>query len=105
MKAYRKEKIKELASKAWEHKTACVIVAFLFWVLFIDQYSVVEQLNVYKSIRNLKLEQTYYTNKIHDDSVMYSELKTNNNNLEKFAREQYYMKAKNEDVFVIIENE
>jgi cell division protein FtsB len=34
---------------------------------------------------------------------MYSELQTNDNNLEKFAREQYFMKAADEDVFEIVE--
>jgi hypothetical protein len=31
------------------------------------------------------------------------ELKTSSKNLEKFAREQFLMKKKNEDIFVIIE--
>jgi cell division protein FtsB len=34
---------------------------------------------------------------------MNAELQTNDNNLEKFAREQYFMKASDEDVFVIVE--
>ena len=32
-------------------------------------------------------------------------LKTNNENLEKFAREQYLMKKDNEDIFIIVEED
>jgi cell division protein FtsB len=31
-----------------------------------------------------------------------NELRTNRENLEKFAREQYFMKKDNEDIFIIV---
>ena len=42
---------------------------------------------------------------IKKDKNRIHELKTNRDNLEKFAREQYLMKKKNEDIFIIIEEE
>jgi len=37
------------------------------------------------------------------DSQRLKELRTSSKNLEKFAREQFLMKRKNEDIFLIIE--
>ena len=41
--------------------------------------------------------------RIDADSRRLEQLKTNNKNLEKFAREQYYMKKADEDIFVVVE--
>jgi cell division protein FtsB len=73
------------------------------WVAFFDQYSWLLQWKIKQSINALTVEKQYYVNKIQNDSTMYSELQTNDNNLEKFAREQYFMKAADEDVFEIVE--
>jgi cell division protein FtsB len=50
-------------------------------------------------------EKQYYLERIEEDSRRLNELKTDRDNLEKFAREQYFMKKENEDVFVIVEEE
>ena len=47
-------------------------------------------------------EKAYYQNKIEEDNRKMKELLSNKDNLEKFAREQYLMKNKNEDIFVIL---
>jgi cell division protein FtsB len=51
----------------------------------------------------LLLEKEYYQQKIEEDRRRIDELKTNTENLEKFAREQYLMKKDNEDIFVIVD--
>jgi hypothetical protein len=51
----------------------------------------------------LEKEKKFYLEKIDRYSIMLNELKTSDENLVKFAREQYYMKAEDEDVFVIEE--
>ena len=43
--------------------------------------------------------------KIEEDRKRIQELKTNNDNLEKFAREQYLMKKDNEDIFIIVDGD
>lgn len=50
-------------------------------------------------------EKEYYQSKINDDKRKIKELRTNNENLEKFAREQYLMKKPNEEIFIIDEND
>lgn len=98
--------IKTTWSKITEHKFLWTSVAFLVLILFFDQNSlIINMAPVRKSISALKKEQQYYIDKIHNDSLMLYELETNDNNLEKFAREHYYMKADDEDIFIIVEKE
>ena len=55
-------------------------------------------------LHQLEKDKMYYIEKIKEDSVKLYELKTDSKNLEKFAREQYLMKKKNEDIFIIVDN-
>jgi cell division protein FtsB len=50
----------------------------------------------------LKKDTVFYREKIRDDREKIKLLKTNPQNLERFAREQYLMKAPDEEVFVIL---
>lgn len=98
--------IKTTWNKITKHKFLWTSVAFLVLILFFDQNSlIINMAPVRKSISALKKEQQYYIDKIHNDSLMLYELETNDNNLEKFAREHYYMKADDEDVYIIVEKE
>ena len=51
----------------------------------------------------MEKQKLYYIEKIKTDSARLYQLKTDNENLEKFAREQYLMKKDDEEVFVIVE--
>ena len=54
-------------------------------------------------IRQLEADREYYIDQIEKDSTRLHELTTDKDNLEKYAREQFLMKKKDEDVFVVIE--
>lgn len=54
-------------------------------------------------MQELKHEREYYIGQIEKNKTEMKELFTNNKNLEKFAREKYYMKRSNEDVFVFVD--
>lgn len=58
-----------------------------------------------REIRALEADRLYYLDQIENDSTRLHELTTDRDNLEKYAREQYYMKKSNEDVYVIIEDD
>ena len=60
---------------------------------------------MHREIRELEENRLYFLEQIEKDSTRLHELTTDQENLEKYAREQYYMKKKDEDVFVIIEEE
>ncbi len=92
----------------WEgflkHKYLYVLAFMLVYLLFLDEYNIVfVQLPHLSKANKLELEKQYYLNKIQEDSIRLHELKTNDENLKKFAREHYYMKANDEEVFVVEE--
>lgn len=87
-------------------KNKYFITAFVFflWMLFFDNNSLSDRSDLNKKFKLLNKTKDYYINKIKEDSKRLNELKTNDKNLEKFAREQYYMKKANEDVFIVKED-
>ncbi|RYE50654.1 MAG: septum formation initiator family protein, partial [Sphingobacteriales bacterium] len=56
-------------------------------------------------VQKLQDEKDFYTKEIAQVKKDLNELNTNLNTAEKFAREKYFMKKDNEDVFVIIREE
>lgn len=78
-------------------------VLFCVWIAFFDMNSWIERFQNLKELKQLEKDSEYYQQKIKEDVERLKELKTNNDNLEKFAREQYLMKKDNEDVYVIVE--
>ena len=56
-----------------------------------------------QELKQLEKDKVYYQKRIEEDAARLTELQTNNENLEKFAREQYLMHKENEDVFIVIE--
>jgi cell division protein FtsB len=56
-----------------------------------------------RSIHSLENEKEYFQKKIETDTEKLKELKTNDENLEKFAREQYLMKKSDEEIFIVEE--
>lgn len=84
------------------NKYTVVMLIFLVWLAFFDHNSLVGKMQLRGKISTLKKEKAYYLKKIDDDKRNMKELLSNKENLEKFAREQYLMKNKNEDIFVIV---
>lgn len=76
---------------------------FLVWLAFFDKNSMIEKMQLRSKISTLEKEKNYYEKKIQEDNRKKEELLSNRDNLEKFAREQYLMKKKNEDIFVIVD--
>lgn len=75
---------------------------FLVWIAFLDKNSIVDKMQLRSKISTLEKEHTYYRDKIEEDNRKIKELLSSPDNLEKFAREQYFMKNDNEDIFVIV---
>jgi cell division protein FtsB len=55
-----------------------------------------------KVISKLKHEKKYYKNKLDSEIIQYNNLKNNKEAREKYARENYFFKKNNEDIFIII---
>ena len=85
-----------------KNKYTLTLIIFLGWLAFFDQNNLVDRVQNLNQLHQLEKDKIYYTNKIKQDSTRLEELKTDKANLEKFAREQYLMKKKNEDIFIIV---
>ncbi|ETZ19939.1 septum formation initiator family protein [Pedobacter sp. V48] len=78
------------------------IAAFVVWMLFFDKNDVIAQYEYRSQVSKLQEEKDFYVKEIAKVKKDLNELNTDLNTAEKFAREKYFMKKDNEDVFVII---
>lgn len=83
-----------------KNRYAYSIFAFIIWVSFIDQNNIVTQYTYHSQLKELKLEKEYFEAEIEKTRKELHDLTENPATLEKFARENYYMKKDNEEVFV-----
>ena len=77
-----------------------VFIVFAVWMLFLDNYSYMEHRVLNKEIEELENNESYYINEIKKDSLKIKHLK-NSDQIEKYAREKYFMKRENEDIYLI----
>ncbi len=80
-------------------------VFFLVWMLFIDSNDLYSQWKLRQKLSTLEEEKTYYEKKIEEVEKDREALLNNDDLLEKFAREKYFMKKESEDVFIVVEEE
>ena len=75
---------------------------FLIWWIFFDQESLIVQYDLASVKIGLEKQKEYYMNEIKEDEAAINTLQNDTVLLEKYAREKYFMKKDNEDVFVIV---
>ncbi len=75
----------------------------LVWILFFDANNFFTQLESRKQLQKLRDERVYYQEKILEVRNNYKELSSNPQTMEKYARERYFMKKNNEEIFLIVE--
>lgn len=98
-------KIAKFTINVIRNKYVLTLVVFAIWVLFLDNNNLIDRVDYMKKYNQLKRDEVYYNEKIATDYKRLEELRTNKENLEKFAREQYLMKKANEDIFIFVEKE
>ena len=82
---------------------AIVIVVYVINITFFDEHNLVNRQKNQQHIEQLKMQKQSYLDKIKADKETIFLLKDTNNNafLEKYAREHYFFKKVDEDIFVI----
>ena len=78
---------------------------FFVWIALFDPSSWFDRNRLKKERDKLINEKAFHIKNIVNDSASIDELRTNDENLEKFARENFLMKKENEEVIVIVETE
>lgn len=79
-------------------------IAFI-WVLFFDKYSIISQIKMRNYIARLENDKTMYKKGISDLDYKIDLMKTDLGEVEKYAREQYWLKKGGEDLFIVEEEE
>lgn len=77
-----------------------ILIVFIVWMLFFDANSYLIHHELNSDINDLEAEKEYYEKEILKDKKALKKLNTEEG-LEKFAREEYYMKRDNEEIFII----
>ena len=91
--------------KLFKNKYFVTTFAFVVWMLFFDKNDVLSQYEYRSEVKKLETEKEFYSREIEIIKKDLNELGSNLNTAEKFAREKYFMKKDNEDVFVIIKEQ
>ncbi|MGB8490625.1 MAG: septum formation initiator family protein [Bacteroidales bacterium] len=84
------------------NKYILTLIIFVLWVLFLDSNNLIARIREMKNLNKLKADREYYSQRIGEDKKKLYQLRTDDRNLEKFAREQYRMKKPDEDLYVIL---
>jgi cell division protein FtsB len=84
------------------NKYFLVSIGFVVWMLFFDRNDLLSQYEYRSQLNKFKEEKAFYIAEIEKVKTDLNDLTTNQEQLEKFAREKYLMKKDDEDVYVII---
>ncbi|HZH70246.1 MAG TPA: septum formation initiator family protein [Flavobacteriaceae bacterium] len=95
---------KKLKNKKWfrvlSNKYVLILLIFVVWMLFFDTNSWLVHRELDKELNDLENNIEYFKNEISNDKRFLRQL-DDSTEMEKFAREQYYLKKENEDIYII----
>lgn len=82
---------------------ALALIGFLVWMSAFDRHNVVNRAKQIKELRDARQQVSFYKSEIAIAENDLQQLFSSPENIERFARERFYLKRDNEDVFVIDE--
>lgn len=85
----------------FKNKYLLSLTVFAVIILFTDHNNLFEQADRKQQLNELLDKQAYYEQKIEQTKKELAELQNNPIALEKYAREHFYMKKDNEDLFIV----
>ena len=91
--------------KPLRNKYLVLFLLFILWIIFIDDYNLINQSKIKNTVDELKSQKEFYINEIKSDSTELYLLLNDPAEQERFAREKFLMKKENEDIFIIREKE
>jgi cell division protein FtsB len=96
--------IKNIRGKTWfkfiSNTYVLILIFFLVWMFFFDSNSYLIHKELDEDIEALEQNKEFYQSEIQKDSKFIEKL-SDSFELEKFAREKYYLKKENEDIYII----
>ncbi|MFN0199940.1 MAG: FtsB family cell division protein [Bacteroidia bacterium] len=91
--------------RLFKNKYLAVLAIAAIWMLFFDRYNLLSQFKMRDQLQKLKADKELYKEGVESLDYEIDKLFTDPRELEKFAREQYWLKRSNEEVFIIEEEE
>lgn len=83
-------------------KYLITLLGFVAWMFFFDDRDIVTtHFRHPRELKQLQQSKSYYEEQIKLTRKELSELKLNAATIEKYAREKYFMKRDNEDLFIL----
>lgn len=98
------DKLSSLWSFIGRHKYAITLVAFAIFVGFFDQNSLLRRANYMREESRLLDEIKKYRQEYEKNTERLNELLADSGAIERIAREKYFMKKPNEDIYVFEED-
>lgn len=86
--------------RIFSNKYVIILILFVIWMGFFDENSFMNHRELDEEIEKLENANEYYDKQIETDQKIIDNL-NDPDSLEKYAREEYKMKKKNEDIFII----
>jgi cell division protein FtsB len=83
-----------------KNKYFLTVAGLLVWMFFFDRNDFPSQIERYQKLKELKTNTAYYDQKIEAAKTELEQRKTDPAAYERIAREKYYMKKDNEDIFL-----
>jgi len=99
------KRVLKIFIKIFRNKYILTLLVFSVWLLIFDRNNLIDRRKYLRALDEMESQKIYYLEKISHDSARLVELRTDADNLEKFAREQYLMKKENEEIFVITDED
>ena len=84
-----------------KNKFFIAFAAFAIWRCFLDKTNLMYQYQFQSEVNKLEGQKEFFIQEIKQTREEQQELLSSPEKLEKFAREKYYMKKDNEDLFII----
>ena len=81
---------------------AITSIIFLFFILIFDSYNIFKQWQLKNAKTELEKSKAYYMEAVQKIQIQNKRLMNDDEELERIAREKFYMKKDNEEIFVVI---
>jgi cell division protein DivIC len=97
-------KFSEIKQKKWirliSNKYLLILILFFIWMFFFDTNSFFIHNELNDDVNALEDNKEFYKGEIKRDKVFIEKMK-DSDEVEKFAREEYFLKKENEEIFII----
>src|SRR4051812_45010979 len=90
--------------KIFRNKYLVSLIVFLVWISFFDRNDLITQWDRKQELKKLETSAEFYEKEIATTRKDLMDLNNNPSTLEKFAREKFFLKRPNEQIFLIVDS-